>query len=96
MTSEERHLLLKRLVDALQRGVITVELVNWLPGQPYWQVTKERMPRSTVAAQVREYEATDGVWLYWWLWHQPIGSVSDLRCVLDRFCDIVLAVEGKT
>jgi hypothetical protein len=96
MTPEEQQILLKHLLTALQCGVVTVELVNCLPGQPYPRPANEYMPKPTVTARVREYEGTDGVWLYWWTWHQPISSVSDLGCLLDRFCDIVLAVEGKT
>ena len=96
MTPEERQLLLERLVNALQRGVISVELVNWFPGQPHRWVTQEHLPGLTVTARVRDYEAADSVWLYWWLWQQPISSVSDLERVVDRFCDVVLAVEGKT
>jgi len=96
MTPEERQLLLERLINALQRGVISVELVNWFPGQQSRWVTKEHMPRSTVTARVRDYEAIDGVWLYWWLWRQPVCTVFDLEHVVDRFCDMVLAVEGKT
>lgn len=95
MTPEEQQLLLKRLVGALQRGMVTVELINCLPGQPHWRVADEHRPRSTVTARIREYEPTDGMWLFWWTWYQPISSVSDLERVMDRFCDVVLFVEGK-
>jgi hypothetical protein len=67
MTAVERRLLLERLIKALQHGVITVELVNWLPGQPYRRAAKERILESTLTTLVRDCEATDGVWLYWWL-----------------------------
>jgi len=96
MTPEERQLLLERLVNALQRGLISVELVNWFPGQP--QPVGDAGASAGVDGHRTSagYEAADSVWLYWWLWQQPISSVSDLERVVDRFCDVVLAVEGKT
>jgi hypothetical protein len=96
MTPEGRQVLRERLSEALQRGMITVELVNQLPGQPYRWVAKEHASEPTITARVRDYVATDGAWLYWWLWRQPIESVDDLGRVVDRFCDVVLAVEGRT
>jgi hypothetical protein len=84
------------LLGALQRGVITAELINLLPGQPHQWIAKEHTSKPTLTARVRDYAATDGVWLYWWLWRQPVGSVFDLECVVNRFCDVVLAVEGKS
>jgi hypothetical protein len=95
MTPEEQQLLLGRLAKALQRGVITVELVNWFPGQPYQWLAEEYVSRSTVTARVRDYEPSNGVWLYWWLWRQPIRAIYDLERVMERFCDVVLRVEGK-
>jgi hypothetical protein len=70
MTPEERQILLERLAIALQRGVVTVELVNQIPGQPYRWVAKERTSKPTITAQVRDYQATDDAWLYWWCWRQ--------------------------
>ena len=95
MTPEGRQVLRERLAEALQRGLITVELVNQLPGQPYRWMVKEPTSKPTLTARVRDYAAADGVWLYWWLWRQPICSIYDLECVVYRFCDVVLAVEGQ-
>jgi hypothetical protein len=93
MTPKEKQILLGRLIVAMQRGVITVELVNRL----LEQTAEADMPESkaTITARVRDYEATDGAWLYWWHWRQPISSIHDLERMVDRFCDVVLAVEGK-
>lgn len=93
MTPDEKQILLERLILALQHGEITVELVNRLPEQAAEADIPE--PKATITARVRDYEATGGVWLYWWLWRQPIRSVYDLEGVVDRFCDVVLAAEGK-
>jgi hypothetical protein len=66
MTPEGRQILLERLAEALQRGVIAAELVNLLPGQPYRWVARQNIPKATFTARIRDYAATDGLWLYWW------------------------------
>jgi hypothetical protein len=95
MTPEERQILLERLAIALQRGVITVELVNRFPEQPSRRIEKKDMTLPAITGRVRNYQATDGVWLYWWCWRQRISSIHDLERVVDRFCDVMLTVEGR-
>lgn len=95
MTADEQAILLERLLEALHRGVVTVELVNWLPGQPWHLIQGPDMPIPTITARIRKYEPRDGVWLYWWTWRQPIKTQADLKQVVERFCDVVLAVEAR-
>jgi hypothetical protein len=96
MTPDERQYLLERLVEALRRGVVTVELLNRFPDYPYRLVANTNDPNPTFTVRARDYQADNSGWLYWWLWKRPIESVNDLARVVDRFCDIVLTVEGKT
>jgi hypothetical protein len=95
MTADERAILLERLLEALHRGIVTVELVNWFPGQPWHLMYGAGIPLPTITARIREYEPRNGVWLYWWHWRQPIQTLDDLKPIVERFCDVVLAVEGR-
>ncbi len=95
MTPDEQQMLLERLAGALQRGLVMVELVNRLPGQPEQRVAKEGPAAPAITARVRDYHANDGLWLCWWFWWQPIGSIRDLERVVNSFCGVVLAVAGE-
>jgi hypothetical protein len=39
-------------------------------------------------------QAGDGSWLFYWPWHQPIGSVDDLDTVVDKITSVLRSVEA--
>ena len=94
MTPDEQQVLVVRLLEALQCGLVTMELVNRFPGQPVRRVVKDAVSVPTLTARIRNYQRPAGTpWLYWWLWWQPVRSIEDMHRTTSTFCDVVLAVE---
>ena len=96
MTQGEQQLLVERLLEALHRHLVIVELVNRFPGQQRRWVKHLSTPRPAITARVRDYQrSANGPWLYWWTWWQPVRTVGDMERVTNTFCDVVQALAGE-
>lgn len=81
---------LERLAEALSTGQFTVELVA--VSKPYLKVANATTPRLNERVQCAP--AGDGSWVYWWPWHQPIGSVDDLDTVIGKIAAVLRSVDA--
>lgn len=81
---------LEKLADELVSHGFSTELVGKI-SKPYLTVANAAAP--SLYERVLCQSADDGSWCFWWPWHQPIGSVDDLRPVANRIALVLRSVE---
>ena len=89
-TREEKLVHLERLAGELKHREFTAEVVA--VAKPYLKVANASTP--TLNERVRCEQAEDGTWVFWWPWHQPIGSVDDVEAVVGKITAVLRSVEG--
>jgi len=88
--SEEQLAHLQRLARELTQQEFTAEVIT--AAKPYLKVANASTP--TLNERVRCEQADDGTWVFWWPWHQPIGSVEDVEAVAGKITAVLRSVEG--
>jgi hypothetical protein len=89
-THEEKLAHLERLAEELKHREFTAEVVT--VEKPYLRVANASTP--TLNERVRCEQAEDGTWVFWWPWHQPIGSVDDVAAVAGKITAVLRSVDG--
>lgn len=90
--NDEQVAHLARLADALSHRSFAVRVVTTQRTHPYLKVANGDTP--TLNERVHCRRATDGSWVFWWPWQQPIGSVDDLDMVVSKITTVLRSVEG--
>lgn len=90
-THDEQRAHLQRLAEELKTKGFTVELVSKL-SLPFLKVANADTP--TLNERVLCHQADDDLWVFWWPWKQPIGSVDELEVVIEKIAAVLRSVEG--
>jgi hypothetical protein len=81
---------LQRLADELKACGFTVEVARKV-AKPYLQVANAATP--SLNERVVCAQDSDGSWMFWWPWKQPIGPADDLETVAGKVAAVVRSVE---